>query len=531
MGGRFFRDLLILSLSSLFTRGVGVVWNGYLSRRMGAGAMGLHSVVLNLYGFAVTIAVAGIGLAVTRLVSEREAEGDSAGAGSVVSRALLCVSVSGGGVAFLLLVCAYPFGRFLLGDAETAPLVRALALPAFSIAVSAVFAGYFTARRRAWINVASGLLELFLRIVLTLRLLSSPSGATGSGAVLRLLLGGGLAEAISALFLLLCYLLDRRGKRAVGGGGLSRRILSISVPVALSGCLRAGLSTLGHLLIPYSLCRSGIDRATALASYGTLAGMALPVVLYPMAILSSAASLLVPEFSRLHASGDRAGIVLLSRRTLSVTLCFSLGCFSVLAAFSEPLGRLLFGSADAGRFIAFLAPVVPVMFLDHVTDAALKGLGEQVAVMWINIADSALTVLLILFLLPRMGILGYILMIALTELFNYACSLRRLIRVSGYSPAPLRAIPPLLYAALACLFARSFLVPGVRSFVSLSVGGTATLALFSLPFLLLRRTGRKMRRDLDKNEKKRYNKISYCGAVYPRPVCEENDGSPETHQR
>ena len=72
MGRRFFRDLLILSLSSLFLRGVGVVWNGYLARRTGAGAMGLHSVVLNLYGFAVTLAVAGIGLAVTRLVSERE---------------------------------------------------------------------------------------------------------------------------------------------------------------------------------------------------------------------------------------------------------------------------------------------------------------------------------------------------------------------------------------------------------------------------------------------------------------------------
>ena len=34
-----------------------------------------------------------------------------------------------------------------------------------------------------------------------------------------------------------------------------------------------------------------------------IAGMALPVVLYPMAILSSGAALLVPEFARLKA-GD-----------------------------------------------------------------------------------------------------------------------------------------------------------------------------------------------------------------------------------
>ena len=530
MGKRFFRDLLILSFSSLFMRGVGVVWNGYLSRRMGAGAMGLHAVVLNLYGFAVTLAVAGIGLAVTRLVSEREAEGDRAGSAAVVWRALLCVSVSGGGVFLLLLFFAVPLGALVLGDAGTAPLIRALSLPVFSLSVSAVFSGYFTARRRAWVNVFSGILELFLRIVLTLRLLSRPT-LTESDAVLRLLLGGGLAEALSALCLCLFYLFDRRNAGVARGKQTARRILAISIPIALSGCLRAGLSTLGHLLIPSSLCRSGITRAAALASYGALAGMALPVVLYPMAILSSAASLLIPEFSRLQAAGDRAGVIALVRRALSVTLGFSCGCFAVLASFAAPLGRLLFGSPEAGRFILYLAPVVPLMFLDHISDAALKGLGEQVAVMWINIGDSTLTVLLILLLLPRMGILGYVLMIAVTELLNFAFSFWRLIRAVGYSPAPLRAIPPLLYAVASLLFARAFLLPGARSFLSLSLGGTAALALYLLPFLLFRGHRRKICRDLDKPEKKRYNKISYYGAKNPRPVCEERNGPQRNPER
>jgi len=488
MGRRFLKDLLILSFSSLFMRGVGVVWSGYLSRRMGAGAMGLYSVVSNLYGFAVTLAVAGIGLAVTRLVSEREGDGDRAGSFAVVSRALLFVLVSGGGVACLLLFFAHPVGRFLLGDAATAPLVRALALPVFPIAVSAVFTGYFTARRRAWINVLSGVAELGLRILLTLRFLS-PVPANEYGAVLRLLLGGGSAEAISALLLCLAYLADRRSARAGNAAGIARRILGISIPIALSGCLRAGLSTLGHLLIPYSLCKSGLDRAHALSSYGTLAGMALPVVLYPMAILSAGAALLVPEFARIR--GDREATVSLLRRALSLTLGFSLGCFAILSSFSAPLGRLLFGSDDAGRFILYLSWIVPIMFLDHITDAALKGIGEQVAVMWINIADSSLTVCLILLLLPRMGIVGYILMIALTEIFNFACSFFRLARATGFSPAPLRVVTPLFFSLLAFLFARTFLAAGARSLPALAVGGAATLSLYLLPFLLFGRGKRK----------------------------------------
>ncbi len=476
---------MILSLSSLFLRGVGVVWSGYLSRRAGASVMGLHSIVFNLYGFAVTVAVAGIGLAVTRLVSECEAANDRPGSCSVVRHSLLCIGVSGGGTALLLLLFARPLG-YLLGDGTAAPLVRALALPVFSLAVSAVFSGYFAARRRAWINVIAGIAELFFRILFTLRLLS-PAPASTDDTVFRLLLGGGLAEATSALLLALFYLTDRRGERTGDGANVTRRILSISIPVALSGCLRAGLSTLGHLLIPFSLCRSGIDRATALASYGTLAGMALPVVLYPMAILSSGAALLVPEFARLKAADDVPGTRALVGRALFVTLAFSFGCFTVLSSFSAPFGTLLFGSADAGRFIAYLAPIVPVMFLDHITDAALKGVGEQVAVMWINIADAALTVLLILTLLPRFGIVGYILMIALTEVFNFVCSFLRLIRVTGYSPAPLRGIPPLLFSLLALAFSRRFLVGGTHSVGGLAVGGAAALALYLLPFLLTAR--------------------------------------------
>ena len=470
-----------------------MVWSGYLSRRTGAGVMGLHSIVFNLYGFAVTLAVAGIGLVVTRLVSEYEAANDRPGSFAVVRRALLCVGASGGGTALLLLLFARPLGC-LLGDGATAPLVRVLSLPVFSLSVSAVFSGYFAARRRAWINVVAGIAELFFRILFTLRLLS-PAPANESDAVFRLLLGGGLAEAASALLLVLFFLADRRGEKTCGGEAVTRRILSISIPVALSGCLRAGLSTLGHLLIPFSLCRSGIDRATALASYGTLAGMALPVVLYPMAILSSGAALLVPEFARLRGADDRAGTRALVGRALSVTLAFSFGCFTVLFAFSAPLGTLLFGSSDAGRFISYLAPVVPIMFLDHITDAVLKGVGEQVAVMWINIADSALTVLLILVLLPRFGIVGYILMIALTEVFNFACSFRRLVRATGYVPAPLRVIPPLLFSLLALAFSRRCLTLGARSVGTLAVGGAAALALYLLPYLLLaRRTPKNLSR-------------------------------------
>ena len=64
--------------------------------------------------------------------------------------------------------------------------------------------------------------------------------------------------------------------------------------------------------------------------------------------------------------------------------------------------------------------------LDHVTDAMLKGIGEQVYSMWVNISDSLLSVILIWFLIPSLGISGYGLVIILMESYNFLLSFIRL---------------------------------------------------------------------------------------------------------
>ena len=60
----------ILTICSLLMRTVSVAFNVYVAKCAGAEAMGLYSLLSSVYGFAVTLALSGINLAVTRLVSE-----------------------------------------------------------------------------------------------------------------------------------------------------------------------------------------------------------------------------------------------------------------------------------------------------------------------------------------------------------------------------------------------------------------------------------------------------------------------------
>ena len=116
------------------------------------------------------------------------------------------------------------------------------------------------------------------------------------------------------------------------------------------------------------------------------------------------------------------------QRAVNATLSYAIVIMLFLSAFSEELGFVLYRSYDAGHYIAILAPIIPIMYLDHVTDAMLKGIGEQVFSMWVNISDSALSIILVWLLIPRLGISGYALVIVIMEGYNFALSALRLHR-------------------------------------------------------------------------------------------------------
>ena len=71
----FFNGIVAVSMT-LLIRAVGMALNAYISARLGAAAMGLITLVMSVYGFAVTFASSGINLAVTRMVAEAIGTGE-----------------------------------------------------------------------------------------------------------------------------------------------------------------------------------------------------------------------------------------------------------------------------------------------------------------------------------------------------------------------------------------------------------------------------------------------------------------------
>jgi stage V sporulation protein B len=310
-------------------------------------------------------------------------------------------------------------------------------------------------------------------------------------------LGASIAEGLSFLHLFVLYLLDKRrhmrpAKAEKEPRGLVARMLHISVPIAASAYLRSGLVTVEHILIPRGLRKYGQNAGDALASYGTVHGMALPLVLFPACFSATFASLIIPELSELAAKygrRDTVHIKYIVRRSISLCLIFGLACAGAFIMFSGQLGTLVYKSREAGEYVGVFAVLVPLMYLDTVVDGMLKGLGEQLASMKYNILDSAVSVLLVYTLIPLMGVRGYIVCVFITELLNDVLSLSRLISVTGVKIPVLRTVfAPLLSIVGACTATKLVLAALPFEFFHLAaqtVCGICIMLLFYVNFLFI----------------------------------------------
>jgi len=318
-------------------------------------------------------------------------------------------------------------------------IVFAFTLPL--IAVSSVMGGYFTAVQRIVKFSSSQIFENLVRIFVVMILLNFVPAGNLEYACAAVSVGNVLGEILSVALIMLLYFFDVRqyGKERKKHPGMTRRMLHIALPMAFSAYARTALGTLQHLLVPKGLQKSGASPEAALSAYGTISGMVLPVVLFPIAIFTSVSEMIVPDLTEAQMRGDSALCSRIVNRTLSICLFFSIGVFGVFFAFARELGLAVYSSATPGYFIRIFSPLVIVMYMDTVTDGMLKGLGQQMHSMVYNIIDALSSVIMVYFLLPRYAVTAYVFTIFFTETLNFALSIRRLTKVVGVS-VPLRDI-------------------------------------------------------------------------------------------
>lgn len=400
----FVINTFILLLSSVVLQIISLFFNIYISNTIGEEAIGVFSLVISVYSFGITLASAGINIASTRIVAEELACKNEFGA-KRATRKCICLSLIFGTCASIIFyvfadfICAYCLHNRI---SKNVIYLICIALP--FISMSSAINGYFTAVRRVYKNAFAKFGEEFVKILCSLTFLNYLMPNDINYACYVLILADVISEVTSFMHLYFLYLQDKHGQlvesRYKDLDNYLNRILRITIPVALTSYIRSGLSTVKQLLIPFSLQNSGINASNALISYGIVSGMAMPIIMFPIILITSFSSLLIPEFSRYYAQQKFEKIKKISYIILICTFIFSILMAIIIFIFSNKLSLLIYKKIEISKYLRILSPLIIVMYLDIVIDSILKGLDAQVDVMAINIIDCIISIGFIYFLVP-----------------------------------------------------------------------------------------------------------------------------------
>ncbi len=433
----FFLNALIMTLSTLIIRSLGISFRVYMSNKIGTECIGLYQLIVMIYFFVATVSASGINLVVTRLVSETLSFNNIWHI-KIIMRICICISLLlSVFCAFILYFSAGALGNILLKDSRAILSLKILAPSLPFLALSSCYRGYFMAVRKASYAASEQLIEQIIEFLIFAILINLFPMSNIEYTCAYLVLSTTIAEVISFLFSYFLYAKDlsKRNEssqqKKLKPLNFFRKFISIWLPTTGNACLRSGFSMFENIMIPKGLKKSGASYESSLSAYGMLNGMVMPVITFPSAFLMSFSTLLLPEFSEANVRGNKRSIKNISNKVFAISFYFSIWISGIFVAFGKDLGIILYSNQNIGVFIAILAPILPLMYLDSIVDAMLKGLNEQLSYFTYNVIDSAIRLILMFILLPICGIKGVIIIIFLSEILNSSFSIAKLMNIAS----------------------------------------------------------------------------------------------------
>ena len=430
----FIFNAIVLTVTSLLTRSIGIAFRVYMSNKVGAEGIGLYQLILTVYFFTANISTAGICLAVTRLVTDFLAENNIYQAKKCVTKCLILSVVFSGIIGVLLYIFSGDIGLFFLKDNRTILSLKVLSVSLPFMAVSACLRGYFYARRTVIKTASEQLIEQIIEIIVFSIIIGNFASKGLEYACCAIAMGTTISEMISCIYSYMLYILEKNKKQKIqkqASNKFIRKFLYIALPVTASSCLRSGLSAIENVLIPKGLKRYGSSSTKALSDFGLISGMVMPIITFPSVFLFSFSQLMIPEMSEAKAENRPRGINYMATKILHFSFIFSLMAMGIFIFYANSLGNIIYQNQDAGFYIKILAPIIPLAYMDSIVDGMLKGLNQQVHYLAYNIFDSVTRVILTFTLIPVFGIKGLIFTMFTGTIINTSLSVWRLIKVAN----------------------------------------------------------------------------------------------------
>ncbi len=482
----FVKNAALLTATSFILRLLGIIFKVWLAGAIKSEGIGLYQLLLSVSALAFAFSMGPLPVAVTRLVSKNSVLGHQKGEMKAIKAGLF--------IAFLLSLLSFCLvffganfiGGTLLNDTRTVLPLKIMSVSIPFVAFSSVMKGYFFAKRRIGVDSLRVLLEQIIRLGICFFVVSR---FVHKGAVFTLcgvVFADTVSEIFSFLFCLFIFLkqdgvyIEKENAKTE-----QKEILRIASPILASRYSTTVLRTAESVITPGCLAKT-MNKSTALAHFGAVKGMALPVLFFPSSILSALSSLLLPEMSEAVAKGKPYVVKNAVKKTLKTTWLIGVIFGSVFFFAANEIANIIYKDGYVGYLIRFLAPIVPLMYLDGITDGILKGLDLQGFCFKIALLDSSFRLILIAIFVPQYSMTAFLLIMIASNVFTCFATTTKLLKTTKVSFSFFKEILlPILVGFAVCSAVREILFFITNKIVFCAVFCGLSLLLYTALLILL----------------------------------------------
>ncbi|HCT63844.1 MAG TPA: hypothetical protein DIC60_00960 [Lachnospiraceae bacterium] len=487
----------ILMCANLITRFMGFYYRIYMSKAIGAEGMGLYQLIMPIYMLAWSITSSGLTTTVSKLTAQENAKREFGNTSRILHISLFISLV----LSLCLSIALFVFSDFaaihIIKDARTSLPLRILSLAFPFMSLGSCIRGNFLGMQRHFFPAVSQVLEQSVRIIAIFALsdLFIPLGleyACGA-AVVGIVLG----EIIS--FILIFFSMKYvhtslpSKKPTISLMIAFSAICTMAVPLTLGRVTGSLLSTVENILIPQRLAIFSGGQ-NALSTFGSLTGMAMPLIQLPSAVLMAISVTLVPALSESQATNNSRQTASLIEKSITYTAVIGFGFAAVFAAFPQEICYIVYNEKELGSLLLRLCIICPFMYMQITISGILNGLGSHSFIFRQNLISSAINLFFIYLFIPHFGTDAFIAGITISLVLTTTMGIMEINKKSHSQFSPYKSI---ILPAICAVSAYIFLQFAPKNTTSnVYIVSLSAILLFLIYFILLFLTGAINKKDI-----------------------------------
>ena len=432
INNKIIKDTILLALMQIFLDFCAIFLNSFITRRLGAAAVGIFSLMGSFLGLAGILASGNAFLCTSRLIAEESGKSNGNPNRILLHGIKLCTVLSISTSVLVIFFSENLAVRFFGTESADSVIfaIRLMPVALVSGSVSACFKGYFNACRKASTAAVGDILEFIVKSAVIVFMTLSGNSSACQIMIVSIISG----NIVSLLFMLFLFARERDCKCSHnhGTGSLNfRQYLQFAFPIMFGGLLTSALSSANDALVPVCLRQAGDSQEQAFAFFGVFEAIVIPAIFFPSVIPCSLSGIVVTETARASAAKNLDKIRRMTARLIQYTLIYAAVSGVFLFVFGTQIGELLGGGETAGKLISAIAPVVPFIYLEIILEAIIKGLGLQGFSSMNYLAEYVIRISAVLIFVPRLGFTGIIISYYSSNVFGNIARFIKVIRYTG----------------------------------------------------------------------------------------------------